>query len=68
MTDMTFPFENRRIRPAHPPATSPKAGCCPIPIHDAADLTHGGLVAHIRLDAQTYTLRITRQGKLILTK
>ncbi|MCU0907335.1 MAG: hemin uptake protein HemP [Rhodobacteraceae bacterium] len=40
----------------------------PIPLHDAADLTAGGPLAHIRLDGQTYTLRITRQGKLILTK
>jgi len=36
--------------------------------HDARDLTEGGNVAYIILDGQTYTLRITRAGKLILTK
>lgn len=38
------------------------------PSHDALDLTAGGAKATIILNAQTYTLRITRQGKLILTK
>jgi hemin uptake protein HemP len=31
-------------------------------------LTEGGSLARIVLDEQVYTLRITRQGKLILTK
>ncbi|MEO0680025.1 MAG: hemin uptake protein HemP [Pseudomonadota bacterium] len=35
---------------------------------DARELTAGASVVRIRLDAQVYTLRITRQGKLILTK
>lgn len=38
------------------------------PRHDARALTGGGREAHILLDGMTYTLRITRQGKLILTK
>lgn len=38
------------------------------PIHDAAALTAGGRVARIHLNGQLYALRITRQGKLILTK
>ena len=38
------------------------------PAHDAVALTRGGSCAHIRLGDQVYTLRITRQGKLILTK
>ena len=38
------------------------------PAHDARDLTRGGGLAHIMLDGQLYTLRITRAGKLILTK
>ncbi|MFV0243497.1 MAG: hemin uptake protein HemP [Qingshengfaniella sp.] len=38
------------------------------PLHDARLLTEGGALAQIRLDAATYTLRITRAGKLILTK
>jgi hemin uptake protein HemP len=38
------------------------------PVHEARVLTEGGSVAKILLDGQVYTLRITRQGKLILTK
>ncbi|MBZ4022285.1 hypothetical protein CKO11_07420 [Rhodobacter sp. TJ_12] len=50
---------------AHPvrPAAAPD-----LPAHDARDLTGGGNLAQIGLDGQIYTLRITRQGKLILTK
>ena len=36
--------------------------------YDARDLIHNGIKADIVLDGQTYTLRITRAGKLILTK
>lgn len=38
------------------------------PAHDARDLTNGGKQANIQLDDKIYTLRITRAGKLILTK
>lgn len=38
------------------------------PHHDARVLTAGGVEAEIRLDGVRYVLRITRQGKLILTK
>lgn len=38
------------------------------PIYDARDLTQDGISAMIVLDGQVYTLRITRAGKLILTK
>lgn len=38
------------------------------PIYDATDLTKGGGLARIKLGDQVYTLRITRAGKLILTK
>ena len=38
------------------------------PNHDARVLTAGGVEAEIRLDGVRYVLRITRQGKLILTK
>ena len=38
------------------------------PFYDAKDITKGGKLAHIVLDTQVYTLRITRAGKLILTK
>nr|WP_202909525.1 hemin uptake protein HemP [Alkalilacustris brevis] len=40
----------------------------PLPTHDARALTGGGVQARIVLDGQTYNLRITRAGKLILTK
>ena len=38
------------------------------PAHAALDLTDGGGLAHILLHDQVYILRITRAGKLILTK
>lgn len=38
------------------------------PCHDARTLTGGASTARIVLDGQVYTLRITRAGKLILTK
>ena len=40
----------------------------PPPEHDARLQTGGGNEAEIRLDGVRYVLRITRQGKLILTK
>ena len=40
----------------------------PAPRHDATALTGGGRTAEIRLGDQLYTLRITRAGKLLLTK
>ena len=36
--------------------------------HDARDFVRDGTTTKILLDGQTYTLRITRFGKLILTK
>jgi hemin uptake protein HemP len=39
-----------------------------IPVHRARDLTGPGGLARILLDGQAYALRITRAGKLILTK
>ena len=38
------------------------------PSYDALHLTQGGAQARIVLTGQIYTLRITRAGKLILTK
>ena len=40
----------------------------PLPSYDAKDLTKNGVQAQIVLGSQTYFLRITRAGKLILTK
>ncbi len=39
-----------------------------IETYDARDLIRSGVQACILLDEQTYYLRITRAGKLILTK
>jgi hemin uptake protein HemP len=39
-----------------------------VPVYDAQDLTKNGDLAQIQLGDQLYTLRITRAGKLILTK
>ncbi|QBF30462.1 hemin uptake protein HemP [Thalassococcus sp. S3] len=39
-----------------------------IPTYDARDLVVDGVQARLVLDGQTYVLRITRAGKLILTK
>lgn len=38
------------------------------PVHNAISLTEGGAQARIVLNGQVYSLRITRAGKLILTK
>jgi hypothetical protein len=46
----------------------PHIGYDQIPVHDANELTNGGYLANIKLQDQLYTLRITRAGKLILTK
>lgn len=39
-----------------------------VPVHEAKHLTDGGAQARILLNGQIYTLRITKAGKLILTK
>ena len=39
-----------------------------VPHHDVQDLMAGGKLAYIQNDGVMYTLRITRAGKLILTK
>lgn len=39
-----------------------------LPRHRAREMTQGGNIAEIELDGQVYTLRITKAGKLILTK
>lgn len=50
------------------PRTLPRCMQSGAPMHDAQALTGGGNVAHITLNDQLYVLRITRAGKLILTK
>ena len=62
------------MRPEPLSDTRPFARCFELaeppqpPRHDARTLTAGGSQAEIRLDGVRYLLRITRQGKLILTK
>lgn len=50
------------------PRTETTRIAVPVPSHDAYGLTAGGTLAQIALEGQVYTLRITRSGKLILTK
>ncbi|MBO9429770.1 hemin uptake protein HemP [Sulfitobacter sp. KE29] len=50
------------------PDPSPAAQPAQEAVHDARALVPNGSTANIVLDGQTYTLRITRAGKLILTK
>ncbi|HSF64341.1 MAG TPA: hemin uptake protein HemP [Paracoccaceae bacterium] len=54
----------------HATRSAPPPGGCDtaVPRHDALDLTAGGTTAQIALHGQVYALRITRAGKLILTK
>ncbi len=59
------------LRPAVGAAAAPEDGeavWAGLPRHDARALTRGGVQARIVLDGQVYCLRITRAGKLILTK
>jgi hemin uptake protein HemP len=45
-----------------------RAAVASIPVHDARDLTANTDRARIVLDDKVYDLRITKAGKLILTK
>lgn len=58
---MTAPVPANAFQPGPVLAQTP-------PLHDALRLTQGGNLARIALNGQIYALRITRQGKLILTK
>lgn len=51
-----------------PPAPLAVSAGSPPPCYDARELTRDGNLAELVLDGQRYTLRITRAGKLILTK
>ncbi|SDX54049.1 Hemin uptake protein hemP [Ruegeria halocynthiae] len=53
---------------AQSPTSTQSYAVSMLPSHKAEDLTKGGNLAHIELGDQLYTLRITRAGKLILTK
>ncbi|MEL6679915.1 MAG: hemin uptake protein HemP [Pseudomonadota bacterium] len=51
-----------------PRATTPVPEIPDMPTYDARDLITEGTQARLVLDGTTYYLRITRAGKLILTK
>lgn len=66
---MTLHLDPRYLTPVPAAQGMHRGALDPVlPRHDARSLTGGGALAAICLDGQTYTLRITRQGKLILTK
>jgi len=58
------------IRPMSPSSAmqAPDSPSTTAQVHDARTLTGGAQTARIVLDGQCYILRITRAGKLILTK
>lgn len=60
--------ERPRIDGFAPKAPRRREPVSQVPVHDARLLTANGNEAEIRLDGIRYVLRITRQGKLILTK
>ena len=62
---MNAPFPNPRAAVKAQTLTVPHIDR---PEHDARLLTRGGAEARIVLDGTPYVLRITRLGKLILTK
>ncbi len=68
MPESGLPMPGRRAEATPAVADTGPSGLSAEPVHEALDLTRGGLTAQIRLNDQCYVLRITRQGKLILTK
>ena len=62
----TSDFARAASRPL--PDTIASAALAALPLHEAETLTRGGNQALIALGDQLYQLRITRAGKLILTK
>ncbi|MAS41624.1 MAG: hypothetical protein CML46_18455 [Rhodobacteraceae bacterium] len=61
------PVSPAPVSPA-PVSTAARLPADTAPVHDARALTGGGQEARIVLDGAVYTLRVTRQRKLILTK
>jgi len=60
-------MNNRTETPSRPPSTSATSGSRPAAIASDRLLGHAGrLFIHHR--GETYLLRITRQGRLLLTK
>ena len=59
---------SRWMPDARPVLTATDRPRTALPVHDARHLTGPSGQAQIVLDGQVYALRITRAGKLILTK
>lgn len=57
-----------QARMTEPDTTPPPTPAPSAPVYDAHRLVGADQTALIVLDDKTYTLRITRAGKLILTK
>ncbi len=57
---------NTIIQPSDMPKPSPVAN--ELPTYDSRKLLGNGILGRLVLDDQLYFLRITRAGKLILTK
>lgn len=66
----SIPFNRHGETPMNAPNPTPTQAypVRMLPSHKAEELTKGGNLAQIELGDQLYTLRITRAGKLILTK
>ena len=56
------PMMTDRPNPTNPDAPTE------VPVHDVLSLTAGGSLARLMHQGEVYILRITRLGKLILTK
>lgn len=68
MSDLSQMNLQTALASAVPAGRAPQSRGAEMPEHDARRLTGASGLAHIRLGEALYTLRITRQGKLILTK
>lgn len=56
------------LRPKLPKMTDKPEPSSDVPVHDVLALTSGGSLARLVHQGEVYILRITRLGKLILTK
>lgn len=65
---MMVSTEKKNSTETVPRQASPQDAAQRAPSHDARKLTGGGDTAELVLDGKPYMLRITRAGKLILTK
>lgn len=68
-TDIEFLLDSQEEKNMNVPfKTTDTAATKVTPVYDASELLGNGSVAKIKLDDKIYTLRLTRQNKLILNK